>query len=188
MMHMKPAAVRAAILVAELMVFFLVTAFMTYFISHAGSLELSPGEAPPAHFPVIAYDGDRDRPEPRNYLVMPWSEWEGVAAKRPGASLLLPERAARVRLGETEASFTAAEESETRQNVELTWRSAGGEQQVRYVAEARAISPRYYRTVSTNTLLVGAAIGFVVGLFAGRVMRRRWLAQPGYFAPPTQNN
>ena len=187
MMPMNFSAVRAVILIAELMVFFIVTAFMTYFISHAGALVLSPGEAPPAQFPVIAYDGNRDRPEPRNYLVVPWNEWESVAAKRPGASLLLPERAARVPLGETEASFTAAEESESRQNIELTWRWAGGEQQVRYVAEARAISPRYYRTISTNTLLVGAAIGFIAGLFAGRVMRRRWLAQPGYLSPPAQN-
>lgn len=183
MMNLTPTAARAAILIAELMIFFIVTAFTTYFISHAGALELSPAEAPPAQFPVIAYDGDRNRPEPKNYLVVPWREWEGVAARRPGASLLLPERAASIRIGETEASFTAAEESGSRQNVELTWRSSGGEQQVRYVAQARTISPRYYRSVSTNTLLVAAAIGFVAGMFSGRVMRRRWLAQPGYFAP-----
>jgi hypothetical protein len=188
MMRMTPAAVRAAILVAELMVFFIVTAFMTYFISHAGALVLSPGDAPPAQFPVIAYDGDRKQPEPKHYLVVPWSEWESVAAKRPGASLLLPERAARIRIGETEATFTASNESESRQNVELTWRSSSSEQHVRYVAQARAISPAYYRAVSTHTLLVGAAIGFVAGLFAGRAMRRRWMTQPGYLAPPTQNN
>ncbi len=185
--RMSPAAVRAVILVAELMVFFMVTAFMTYFLSHAGALVLSPGDAPPAQFPVIAYDGDRKQPEPKNYLVVPWSEWEGVASKRPGASLLLPERAARIRIGETEASFTASEESESRQNVELTWRS-GGEQHVRYVAQASTIAPGYYRTVSTNTLLLGAVVGFVAGLFAGRAMRRRWMTQPGYFVPPTQNN
>ncbi len=183
MMNMNPAAVRAAILIAELMVFFIVTAFMTYFISYAGALELSPGEAPPAQFPVIAFDGERNRPEPKSYLVVPWSEWEGVAAKRPGASLLLPERAASIQLGTTEASFTTAAAGESRQNVELTWRSAGGEQQVRYVAQARSIEPRYYRTISTNTFLVGAAAGFVAGLYLGRVLRRRWLSQPGYFAP-----
>lgn len=187
-MQMTPAAVRALILVAELIVFFITTAFMTYFMSHAGALDLAPGDAPPANFPVIAYEGDRDRPEPKNYLVVPWSEWEGVAAKRPGASLLLPQRAARVHLGDTVASFTATAEGASRQHVELTWRSAGGELQVRYVAQANAISPAYYRTISTNTLLVGAAIGFVAGLFAGRIMRRRWLAQPGRLAPPTQIN
>lgn len=186
--RMNPAAVRAVILVAELMVFFMVTAFMTYFLSHAGALTLAPGDAPPAQFPVIAYDGDRSRPEPKNYLVVPWSEWEGVAARRPGASLLLPERAARIRIGETEAAFTASEERESRQNVELTWRSSGGEQHVRYVAQARSIAPGYYRTVSTNTLLLGAAVGFVAGLFAGRAMRRRWMTQPGYFVPPLKSN
>lgn len=188
MMNMNPAAVRAAILIAELMIFFIVTAFITYFISYAGALELPPGEAPPAQFPVIAYDGDRNRPEPKNYLVVPWSEWEGVAAKRPGARLLLPERAASIRIGESEVSFTATEENESRQSVELTWQSSGGEQQVRYVAQARSIEPRYYRTVSTNTFLIGAAAGFVAGLLAGRVMRRRWLTQPGYFVTPSSQS
>lgn len=185
MMNLNPAAVRAAILIAELVTFFLVTAFITYFISYAGALELSPEEAPPAQFPVIAFDGDRKRPEPKHYLVMPWSEWEGVAAKRPGASLLLPERAARFEFGDTEASFTTAGAGESRQNVELTWRSAGGERQVRYVAHARSIEARYYRTISTNTFLIGAAAGFVAGLYLGRVLRRRWLVQPGYLAPPS---
>jgi hypothetical protein len=181
---MNPSARRIAILIIELMVFFMVTAFTTYFISHAGALNFASGDAPPAEFPVIAYDGDRARPAAANYLVVPWSGWEDLAAKRSGASLLLPERSATVRIGDAgEASFRAVEVSESRQAVELTWRAGGGEQQVRYVAQARSVEPLYYRTISTNTLMVGAAIGFVTGLFVGRVMRRRWLAQPGYFAP-----
>jgi hypothetical protein len=180
---MNPAAVRAAILVVELMTFFMVTAIIVYFMSYAGALEMAEGETPPAHFPVIAYDGDRQRPDPKNYLVVNWSEWESIASKRPGASLLLPERAGRIRLGDSEALFTTSEEKDSRQNVELTWRAAGGEQEVRYVAEARSISPRYYRAVSTTTFLIGAAAGFVAGMMAGRALRRRWLAQPGYFAP-----
>ena len=185
MKNLNPAALRVLILVAELMVFLTVTAFMTYFISHAGALNMEPGEAPPAHFPVIAYDGDRKRPEPMNYLVVPWSEWAGVAESRSGATLLLPERAARISIGESQASFTVTEENESRQSVDLVWRSAGGEQQTRYVAQARSNEPRYYRTVSTNTILVGAAAGFVAGLFVGRALRRRWLAQPGYYATPS---
>jgi len=177
-------ATRIAILITELMAFFFVTAFTTYFISHAGALQMTAADTPPAYFPVIAYDGNRERPDAKNYRVVPWSEWEGLAAKRPGASLLLPERSGKIRLGEnSEASFTTAPEGESRQSVELTWTGNNGEQQVRYVAQARTIEPRYYRTVTTNTLLLGAAIGFVTGLLSGRVMRRRWLAQPGYFAP-----
>ena len=182
---MNPVGLRAAILVTELMVFFVVTAFMTYFISYAGALQMADGEAPPAHFPVIAYDGDRERPDPKNYLVMPWSEWESISPKRPGASLLLPERAGRIAVGESQASFTASGENESRQSIDLTWRSAGAEQQVRYDAQARSIEPRYYRTVSANTFLVSAAAGFVAGLMVGRTLRRRWLAQPGYLAPPS---
>ncbi|MNC85102.1 hypothetical protein D3C83_06790 [compost metagenome] len=144
---------------------------------------MAPGEAPPAHFPVIAYDGNRERSEPKGYLVVPWSEWESTAQRRPGASLLLPERAARIPIGESEASFTVTGENESRQSVDLTWRTQGGEQQVRYDAQARSIEPRYYRAVSTGTFLIGAAAGFVAGLFVGRSLRRRWLAVPGYFAP-----
>ncbi|HET9404594.1 MAG TPA: hypothetical protein VFO57_08430 [Burkholderiales bacterium] len=179
--NMNPAALRAAILAAELLVFFAVTAFMTYFISYAGALHPEPGDAPPAHFPVIAYDGDRKRPEPKGYRVMPWSEWERTAQQRPGASLLLPERNARMPIGETEVSFTVTADNESRQSVDLTWRTPGGEQQVRYDAQARSIEPRYYRAVSSDTFLIAAGAGFIAGLFVGRVLRRRWLAQPGYF-------
>jgi len=176
MSKLNPAALRAAILVVELTVFFTATAFVIYFISYAGARELAEGDTPPAHFPVIAYDGDRERPAPGNYLVANWGEWEGVASKRAGASLLLPERAGRIRLGDSEAVFVAGEEKDARQEVELTWRAAGGEQHVRYVAEARTISPRYYRTVNTDTFLIGAALGFIAGMLAGRVLRRRWLS------------
>jgi len=181
---MGPSATRIAILITELMVFFIVTAFVTYFISHAGALQWESADKPPAFFPVIAYDGNRERPDAKNYLVVPWSEWEGVAAKRPGASLLLPERSGNIRLGEnSKAAFTTAPDGDSRQLVTLTWTVNNGEQQVRYVAQASTVEPRFFRTVTTNTLLLGAAIGFVTGLLAGRAMRRRWLAQPGYYAP-----
>ena len=181
---MGPSATRIALLISELMVFFIVTAFVTYFISHAGALQLASTDKPPAFFPVIAYDGNRERPDAKSYLVVPWSEWDSVAAKRPGASLLLPERAGSIQLGEnSKASFIAEPDGESRQSVTLTWTANNGEQQVRYLAQTRTVEPRYYRTVTTNTLLLGAAIGFVAGLLVGRTMRRRWLAQPGYFAP-----
>ena len=181
---MGPSARRIAILITELMVFFIVTAFATQFISHAGALQFAPGDKPPAYFPVIGFDGDRARPDPKNYLVVPWSEWEGLAAKRPGATLLLPERAGKIHFGENNnAEFTAAPDGESRRAVELRWTSNNSEQQVRYVAEAHTLSPQYYRVVTTTTLMLGAAAGFIAGLFTGRVMRRRWLAQPGYFAP-----
>lgn len=182
---MGPSATRIAILITELMVFLITTAFVTYFISHAGALQLAPTDKPPAYFPVIAYDGNRERPDVKNYLVVPWSEWEGLVAKRPGASLLLPERSGSVQLGEnSKASFIAEPNGESRQSVALTWTANNGEQQVRYVAQARTVEPHYFRTVTTNTLLLGAAIGFVTGLLTGRAMRRRWLARTGYYAPP----
>jgi hypothetical protein len=181
---MNPAVLRAAILVTELMVFFMVTAFTAYFISHASALRFAAGDAPPARFPVIAYDGDRAQPDPGNYLVVPWNEWEAAAGKRPGASLLLPERAATIKIGEAgEASFTLIDQAESRQTVELTVRTAGGEQHVRYVARPGAVEARYMRTLGTQTLLMGAAAGFVAGLIAGRVLRRRLLTRQGYIVP-----
>jgi hypothetical protein len=182
---MSLAVVRALILGTELMVFFLVTAFTSYFISHAAAWQHAVGEAPPPRFPVIAYEGDRDRPDPRNYFVVNWSEWPGVAEKRPAASLLLPERAATVKIGdEGEASFAVTDAPESRQAVTLSWRTGGGEQEAHYVAQARSIEPRYLRTLGTDTLLMGAAVGFLTGLFTGRALRRRWLAQPGTLVPP----
>jgi len=182
---MSPAARRIAILITELMVFLIVTAFTSEFLSRASAWQHAAGEAPPERFPVIAYDGDRDRPQPQNYFVVPLSEWQGIAEKRPAATLLLPERAASVKIGDAdEASFTVTEEPESRQAVELRWRSEGGEQEARYVTQAGSIEPRYLRTMGTDTLLMGAAVGFLTGLLLGRAMRRRWLAQPGYFAPP----
>lgn len=181
---MNPAARRIAILITELMVFLTVTAFTSYFISYASAWQFAQDETPPAQFPVIAYDGDRDRPQPRNYFVVPLSEWQGVAEKRPAATLLLPERAASIKIGDAgEAVFAVTEEPGSRQSVELRWRTGGGEQEARYIAQAQSIEPRYLRTLGTQTLLMGAAVGFLTGLFTGRAMRRRWLAQPGYFAP-----
>jgi len=167
-------------------VFFIVTALMAHFISHASAIKPAPGEAPPPQFPVIVYEGDRARPAPGGYRVMQWSDWERLAQRRPDVTLLLPERAATVQIGEAgEASFTSIEESATRQSVELRWRTGGGEQQAHYVAEARGIEARLMRTLGTQTLLMGAAAGFVAGLFTGRAMRRRWLAVPGTWAPPS---
>jgi hypothetical protein len=182
---MNTSAARVGILIIELMVFFIVSAFTAYFISHASAIKPAPGEAPPPQFPVIVYEGDRARPAPGGYRVMPWSEWEKLAQARQHATLLLPERAATVQIGEAgEASFTSIEESATRQAVELRWRSGGGEQEAHYVAQARSIEPRLMRTLGTQTLLMGAAAGFITGLMIGRTLRRRWLAIPGTLVPP----
>jgi len=183
-MKMSPATARIAVLVTELMVFFLVTAMMTYFISYAGALHIAAGESAPAPFPVLAYDGDPKRPDPKNYFVVPWSDWEAVAEKRTGASLLLPEASGRVRLADgSHATFSSAPQGEGRQSVELNWVNDGGERHVRYLAQPKTIEPSYFRTVTTNTFLLGAVAGFIAGLFAGRALRRRWIAQPGFYAP-----
>lgn len=182
---MNLAWARAAILVIELLVFFTVTAFAAYFISHASAIRPAPGEATPPHFPVIAYEGDRDRPAASGYRVVPWSEWETLARRHPGLSLLLPQRQATVRIGESgEASFVSTEVSAARQSVELRWRSDRGELEARYLAQERAIEPLLLRTMETQTFLVAAAAGFVAGLMAGRALRRRWLAVPGRLVPP----
>jgi len=194
-MGAHPAVLRAAVLATELVVFFIVTAFTSYFISHAAAWQHAQDETPPARFPVIAFEGDRDRPEARNYFVVPWSEWQAVAEKRPAATLLLPERAATIQLGDgSEASFAAVDAPESGQAsstssgqvVELKWRTGGGEQNARYIARAAGIEPRYLRTLGTDTLLMGAAVGFLTGMLTGRALRRRWLAQPGTIVPPSR--
>jgi hypothetical protein len=184
-------------------VFFLVTAFTSYFISHASAWQQGEGTTPPAQFPVIAYDGDRGRPDARGYFVVPLSEWKGVAEKRPGATLLLPERAARVKIGDGgEASFTVTDEPASGQAastgpstalrtgsgqvVELNWRTGAGEQVARYLARADGAEPRYLRMLGTNTFLGGAVIGFLTGVMVGRALRRRLLARPMYAAAPPQ--
>ena len=184
---MSPSATRIAILISELMVFLIGSAFAAYFLSHAGALQLAPGDATPEQFPVLAYDGDRDKPAPGNYKVMQWREWEGFAASRPGASLVPPELSGEnLKIGDAgEASFTVTDEGPARKAVELTWRTGGGEQVARYVAQDRAIEARYLRTLGSQTLLMSVLAGFVGGLMVGRVLRRRWLTQPGYVVPPS---
>lgn len=189
---MNPVVLRALILATELLVFFIVTTFMSYFISHASAWQHAEGETPPAQFPVIAYDGDRSRPEARNYFVVLLSEWKGVAEKRPGATLLLPERAARIKIGDAgEASFTVSEEpaapsSGSGQAVELNWRTRGAEYVARYFAQTGSVEPRYLRTLGINTFLGGAVVGFLTGVLIGRAMRRRWLTRRVYAVPPPQ--
>jgi hypothetical protein len=199
---MNPAFLRAAVLAIELVVFFLVTAFTSYFLSHAAAWQRGQDDQPPARFPVIAFEGNSERPEPQDYFVVPWSEWQAAVEKRPAATLLLPERSAAIRIGDAgEASFTATDvpgsgqapatgpSTELRtgpgQVVELKWRTGAGEQHATYLAQAGSIEPRYLRTLGTDTYLMGAAVGFLTGLFTGRALRRRWLAQPVSFAPPS---
>ena len=181
---MSPAAARISVLIVELIVFFTVTAFTAQFISHASAIKPAPGEAPPPQFPVLVYEGDRAQPAPSGYRVMQWNEWEALAQRRPEASLILPEPAATLTLGDSgEASFTATGESASGQSIELKWRKGGGEQEAHYIARARSIEPRLLRTLGSQTLLMGAAAGFVAGLMTGRVLRRRWVAVPGRLAP-----
>jgi len=181
-MGANPAVLRAAVLATELVVFLLVTAFTSYFLSHAAAWQHGQDDQPPARFPVLAFEGDRERPEPQNYFIVPWSEWHEVAAKRPAATLLLPEREATIQLGDgSEASFTV-----TDQVVELSWRKGSGEQKARYIARVGHIEPLFLRTLGTDTLLMGAAVGFLTGMFTGRALRRRWLGQPGTLVPPVR--
>ena len=175
---MNPFVSRVAILIAELVVFFAVTALMTYFISFASAPEFAAGAAPPAGFPVIAYDGNRDRPEPKNYVVVPWSEWEGLSGKRPGASLLLPERSGTLQLGDDVASFTVTENGKARQTVELVWRTSGEERRTRYATEGRGVEPRDFRTITSKTVILGGMAGFAVGMLIGRLLRQRLPLRP----------
>lgn len=175
---MNPAYLRAAVLAIELVVFFLVTAFTSYFLSHAAAWRHGQDDKPPARFPVIAFEGERERPRAQNYFVVPWNEWQAAIEKRPAATLLLPERSATIQLEDGgKASFTVTDVPGSGQVVELKWRTGSGEQHASYLAQAGSIEPRYLRTLGTDTFLTGAAVGFLTGLFTGRALRRRWLAR-----------
>lgn len=177
---MNLAALRALILVVELLTFLVATAALTYFISFVAAPEFAPGSEPPADFPVIVYDGDRERPEAKGYRVMPWSDWQTYVENNPAASLLLPEPSRAVQVGDRDqASFSVTKGDETRQTVELTWRSGSEERRALYLAQARALEARSLHTINTRTFLLAALGGFGAGMLIGRFMRRRWLPRPG---------
>ena len=185
---MNLSARRAVILVSELLTFLMVTTVMTYFISYVAAPEFTPDSEPPADFPVIAYDGDGEKPDAKRYRVMPWSDWQGYAERNPGARLLLPEQSRAVQVGDQDqASFSVTDSSESRQTIELTWRSGSEERRARYIAQARALEPRSMHTINTRTFLLAALAGFGAGMLIGRFMRRRWLPRPGDIVqlPPT---
>lgn len=175
---MNPFVSRVAILITELMVFFVVTVLMTNFIAYASAPEFAAGAAPPADFPVIAYDGKRDRPDAKGYVVVTWSQWEGIAGRRPGASLLLPERSGTLQLGDDVASFTATDNGNSRQTVDLVWRTGAEERRARYVTEGRGAEPRDFRTITPKTLILGGMAGFAVGMLIGQLLRRRFPVRP----------
>jgi hypothetical protein len=170
---MNPFYLRVAILIAELMVFFTVTVLMTNFIAYASAPEFAPGAAPPADFPVVSYSGNRERPDPKGYVVVTWSQWEGIAARRPDASLLLPERSGTLPLGDDAASFNVTDSGPSRQTVDLIWRVGTEERRARYVTEGRAIEPHDFRTITPKTLILGGLAGFAVGMLVGQLLRRR---------------
>lgn len=175
---MSPFASRVAILIIELLVFITVTVFMTNFIAYALAPQFAAGAVPPADFPVVGYTGKRDRPDPKGYVVVTWGEWEGIAARRPGASLLLPERSGTLQLGDHVASFRVAEDGGSRQTVELVWRAGGEERRTRYVTEGRGAEPRDFRTITSRTLILGGMAGFAVGILIGQLLRRRFPLRP----------
>jgi hypothetical protein len=175
---MNPFYTRVAILITELMVFFGVTVLTTNFIAYASAPEFAAGAAPPAEFPVIAYTGNRERPDPKSYVVVTWSQWEAIAGRRPEASLLLPERSASLQLGEDAASFTVADGGPSRQSVELVWRTGAEERRARYVTEGRRVEPRELRTITTKTLILGGMAGFAAGMLIGQLLRRRLPLRP----------
>ena len=175
---MNPFYTRVAILITELTVFLLMTGLATYFIALVSQPEFAAGAEPPADFPVIAYAGNRERPEPRSYVVVPWSEWNALAASKPVASLLLPERTASLLIGENQASFAVAEIAPSRQEVHLTWRSGGAEQRVRYTTDGRKAEPREFRTITSKTIILGGMVGFAFGMLIGQVLRRRFPLRP----------
>jgi hypothetical protein len=175
---MNPFYSRVAILVTELMVFFAVTVLMTNFISYASAPQLAAGAAPPADFPVIAYTGSRERPDPGGYVVVTWSQWEGIAARRPGASLLLPERSGTLQIGDDTASFTVTDSGASRQTVDLVWRAGNEERRARYTTEGRGAEPQDFRTIGAKTLILGGLGGFAAGMLIGQLLRRRLPLRP----------
>ncbi len=178
---------RSLVLAAELTVFLLVTTAASGVLSYASALRFSETDAPPADFPVVVYEGERASPQPGSYSVMRWSEWQAARDKRPAATLLLPERARSLELPDrTRAAFNVRDGGEAQQTVELTRRTADGEQQAIYLAQAREAKPRYLRSSGANILILGAIIGFMAGLYAGRRLRKRYLAPAG-LRPPSQN-
>jgi hypothetical protein len=177
-------AVRIAILVTELLVFLVTTAFMTYFISLASAPELAAASPPPPAFPVVVYTGDRAKPDARGYRVMPWSDWEALSARDPAATLLLPQPAASFDPGaDQQASYKATELSPSRQSVDLTWRDGNAERRAHYVATARAIEPISFLTLTTQTFLLAALAGFGAGMMTGKFLRLRFLPRPGTIVP-----
>jgi hypothetical protein len=171
----NPVTLRAVILVTELTVFFTMTVMATFLISHSSALRFVEEERPPDAFPVLVYAGDRQRPVPENYRVVPWSEWPRLAGEHPGASLIPPETAGTIDLGEdSRATFSVSSENAT-QTVELTWTVGTDEYHTRYVVHAAHIEPLYYRTMGGRTFLMGALVGFLAGVVVGRGLRRRLL-------------
>jgi hypothetical protein len=175
---MNPFYTRVAILITELMVFFGVTVLMTNFIAYASAPEFAAGAAPSAEFPVIAYSGNRERPDPKGYVVATWSQWEGIAGRRPEASLLLPVRSGSLQLGDDVASFTVTDGGNSRQAVELVWRTGSEEQHSRYVTDGRGVEPREFRTISPRTIILGGMAGFAAGMLIGQLLRRRLPLKP----------
>ena len=175
---MNPFYSRVAILITELMVFLAVTVLMTNFIAYASAPEFAAGAAPPAEFPVIGYSGNRERPDPKGYVVATWSQWEGIAGRRPEASLLLPERSGSLQLGDDAVSFTVTDGGQSRQAVDLVWRAGSEEQRSRYLTDGRKVEPREFRTISAKTLILGGMGGFAAGMLIGQLLRRRLPLKP----------
>jgi hypothetical protein len=182
---MNPVLIRGFILAAEILTFLVVTVAGANFISRAAAEHFGESDPPSPEFPVLVFEGDRARPEPKHYSVMAWSEWESAARTRPSASLLAPERERILQLADgARAKFNVVEGGDAQQTIELNWTSGDREQVAIYSARAREIRPRYLRKSGTNTYLLAALLGFFTGMMTGKALRRSLLAPRGPYLPP----
>ncbi|MBM3357196.1 MAG: hypothetical protein FJY54_05670 [Betaproteobacteria bacterium] len=182
---MNPVLIRGFILAAEILTFLVVTVAGANFISHAAAEHFGESDPPGQEFPVLVFEGDRGRPEEKQYSVITWNEWQSAAGRRPNASLLAPERSRSLQLADgARAKFTVVESGDTQQTIELNWASGEREQVAIYTARSREITPRYLRKSGTNTFLLAALLGFFTGMMTGKALRRSLLPPRGPYLPP----
>ena len=169
--------VRVSLILAQVVIFFVVTGLSAKAFWLFTGTTYSPGQAPSGPLPVVAV---RSHAATTQYQLVRWGrEVDEIRRQDPKVTFKVPEPKGQFTLPkqgdfEPTVEFTVLESTRNGQVIEVVWRDDDYEFTGRYFTDGTSLRPIYYNVFSAGAVLVGFIPGLFSAWLVGRVIRRRW--------------